>query len=119
MKITKEVYEAFDNFELEDISQMHRYERHIEHSEMLDEQVYTRAFNKPKSVEEQVENNIFNEQLKDAIHSLNNVQKRRIIKYFFEDKTLEEIADEEKCSKVAIKYSIDNALEKISKKFKN
>lgn len=32
--------------------------------------------------------------------------------------TLEEIAREEKCSKVAIKYSIDIAIEKISKKFK-
>lgn len=33
--------------------------------------------------------------------------------------TLEEIANEENCTKVAVKYSIDIALEKISKKFKN
>ena len=37
---------------------------------------------------------------------------------FFENKTYEEIASEENCSKVAVKYSIDIALEKISKKIK-
>lgn len=34
------------------------------------------------------------------------------------NKTYEEIASEENCSKVAVKYSIDIALEKISKKIK-
>lgn len=33
--------------------------------------------------------------------------------------TMEQIATEEKCSKVAVKYSIDIAIQKISEKFKN
>ena len=46
-------------------------------------------------------------------------KKRRLIKYYFYDKTYEEIANEEKCSKRAVKFSIDIALGKISKKFQN
>ena len=49
---------------------------------------------------------------------LPEIQKRRIIKYFFMDKTYEQIASEEKCTKIAVKYSIDRALEKIAQNFK-
>ena len=33
--------------------------------------------------------------------------------------TFEEIAEEENCTKMAVKFSVDIAIEKISKKFKN
>ena len=79
----------------------------------------TRAMDKPLLVDELVENQIINEELKKAIQALPKIQRDRLKKYYFEDMTLEEIAREEKCSKVAIKYSIDIAIEKISKKFKN
>ena len=59
------------------------------------------------------------EDIKSIIDSLPEIQKRRLKKYYFEDKTFEEIAIEEHCSKVAVKYSIYIALEKISKKIKN
>ena len=35
------------------------------------------------------------------------------------NKTFEEIAEEENCTKRAVKFSVDIAIEKISKKFKN
>lgn len=53
-----------------------------------------------------------------AINSLNSIQKDRIKKYYFEDKTLQEIADEEGCSPRAVKYSIDHAIENLRKKLK-
>ena len=59
------------------------------------------------------------EELKEIINSLPEIQKRRLKKYYFEDKTLELIAKEENCSKVAVKYTIDIALQKISEKIKN
>ena len=57
--------------------------------------------------------------INEAINELSDIQKRRIRKYFFENKTFEEIAKEENCTKRAVKFTIDIALEKISKKFQN
>lgn len=118
ISITKEVYDAFDKFELEDISQIHKIRKHIEHNELYEETLYQRSVIDSISVEDEVSTNILNEELRQAINSLDEIQKRRIIKYYFYDKTYEEIAKEENCSKVAIKYSIDSAIKNISKKIK-
>lgn len=118
ISITKEVYDAFDKFELEDISQIHKIRKHIEHNEVYEETLYQRSAIESISVEDEVSTKIINEELKSAINELNEIQKRRIIKYYFYDKTYEKIAKEENCSKVAVKYSIDTAIENISKKIK-
>ncbi len=119
VEISEEVYYAFDKFELEDISQIHKYQRHIEHSEVYEETINTIALNKSLSVDEIVEKKLFNEALKEAICELPIIQRNRFEKYYFEDMTFEEIASEEHCTKRAIKFSVDAALEKISKKLKN
>lgn len=116
--ISKEVYDAFDSFELEDISQIHKIRKHIEYNEVYEETLYHRSITETETVEDKVSNKIISEEIKLAINELNEIQKRRLIKYYFYDKTYEEIANEEKCSKVAVKYSIDTAIKNISKKFK-
>ena len=105
-------------FELEDISQIHKIKKYIERNEVYEETLFHKSINASISVEDEVEYKLLSENLKSAINELNDIQKRRIQKYFFENKTYEEIASEENCSKVAVKYSIDIALEKISKKIK-
>lgn len=107
-----------DRFELEDISQIHKIKKYIERNEVYEETLFHKSINASISVEDEVEYKLLSEDLKSAINKLNDIQKRRIQKYFFENKTYEEIASEENCSKVAVKYSIDIALEKISKKIK-
>ena len=119
VEISEKVYQAFDKFELEDISQIHKFRKHIEHSEIFEETLEHRMLNKPITIEDEVEEKILFDDIKNAIDSLPEIQKNRIKKYYFDNKTLEQIAEEENCSKVAVKYSIDIALEKISKKFKN
>ena len=119
VEITEKVYQAFDSFELEDISQLHKYRSHIEHSEIYEETLNKRMTEKPITIEEEVEKKIIFEDIREVINSLPEVQKRRLKKYYFDDMTLEEIAIEENCSKVAVKYSINIAIEKISKKLKN
>lgn len=119
VKVDKNVFSQMDDFELEDISQLNKYSRHIEHSEIYDQTLYKRAVDKPISVEEQAENNIAEEMLRKAINMLSDVQKRRVKMYYFEDKTLEEIADLENCSKVAVKYSIDAGISNLRKKLTN
>ena len=97
---------------------MHEYERHIEHSELYEETLNKRILDKPISLEEEVEKNILNEKLREVISTLPEIQKKRLIKYYFENKTFEQIAKEENCTKRAVKFSIDIALEKISKEIK-
>lgn len=116
--ITKEVYDAFDSFELEDISQIHKIRKHIEYNEVYEESLYHRCVAETISVEDEVESKLLSDDLKNAINELNDIQKRRIQKYFFENKTYEEIAREENCTKRAVKFSIDIGIEKISKKIK-
>lgn len=119
VEISDKVYEAFNKFELEDISQIHKYRNHIEHNEIFENKLEERMLEKPITIEDEVENNILLEEVKTIIDSLPDIQKRRLKKYYFEDMSLEQIAVEENCSKVAVKYSIDIALQKISKNFKN
>ena len=45
-------------------------------------------------------------------------KKNRIKKYYFENKTLNEIALEEGCSPRAIKYSVEVGIKNIRNKFK-
>lgn len=118
IEVDKIVYEAFDRFELEDLSQMNKYDNHIEHSKVYEETLYKRAIVEQISVETIVENKILTEMLKKYIKELPAVQKKRLIKYYFNNMTFEEIAKEEKCTKRAIKFSVDIAIKKITKKMK-
>lgn len=115
VEISLEVYEAFDKFELEDISQIHKYRSHIEHSEIYEESLNARSVHKPISVEEEVESKIIFEKLKLAINQLSTIQKRRIKMYYFEDMTLEEIAKIEGATHQAISKSINKGIEEIKK----
>lgn len=60
-----------------------------------------------------------NETLKDAINKLTDVQKRRIKMYYFEDMTLNQIAQIENCSIISVKESIDTAIKKLQKNLKH
>ncbi len=117
--ISVEVYNAFDSFELEDISQIHKFRKHIEHSEVYEETLNTRMISKPTSIEEEVENKIIYEELKVAINQLSDIQKRRIKMYYFEDMTLEQIAAVEGATHQAISKSINKGIEEIKKIMKN
>ncbi len=62
--------------------------------------------------------NLFIIELKNNINRLSEVQKKRIIKYYFYGETLKKIALEEKCSINAVKHSIDRALNILAKRIK-
>lgn len=119
IEINERIYKEMDSFEKQDLKQLNEYDRHIEHSYLYEEQLVKRAMCKQKSVEERVEESLLNNKIKKAIEELPTIQRNRLKKYYFDGKTLEEIAHEEHCTKVAIKYSIDIALKKILEKFKN
>lgn len=113
VEISTSVFEAFNKFELDDISQMHKIDKHIEHSEIYEEKLYTRALNKPQSIENIVERKILISKIFEIIESLPIVQQRRIKMYYIDELSLKEIAKIEKCSFQAVNKSINLALKKI------
>jgi len=72
----------FDCFELEDLSALNEFDRHIEHSDLTEASPDSRPASQPlKTVEEMVEDGIRNEQLHKAISELPATQRRRFILY--------------------------------------
>jgi len=115
VEISEQVFKSFNNFELEDISQMHEFERHIEHSDLLESTLNNRAVNKTESIEDEVERKIIIEELRYALDTLSELQKRRIKMYYFEDLNLREIAELEGCSIKNVHKSIEQGLENLRK----
>lgn len=115
VEVNKEIYQAFDRFELDDLSELNEFDNHIEHSEIYENNLNERAMDKPLGVADIVETILINEELKKAINELSDVQKRRIKMYYFEDMTLDDIANVEKTSHQAISKSIIKALAELRK----
>ena len=115
VEVNKEIYQAFDRFELDDLSELNEFDNHIEHSEIYENNLNERAMDKPLGVADIVETMLINEELKKAINELSDIQKRRIKMYYFEDMTLEDIARIEKTSHQAVSKSIIKALAELRK----
>lgn len=109
VEVNKDIFDIFDESEKYENAKIKEYAVHIEHSDIDINQINTVI----KNLEQEVIDNIFNEELYSIINKLSNIQRNRIIKYFFEYKTLSEIAIEENCTKVAVKYSIDCGINNI------
>ena len=114
-EITEELYDAFNSFELEDLSYLNVWDRHMEQSEIWESTLNERAVEVQESVEDIVIRNLQNEKVHRAIDMLPEVQRRRVKMYFFDGMTYEEIAAKEKCKHPAVVKSVKAALEK----FKN
>lgn len=113
IQITKELYELFDEFELEDLSYLNRVDRHIEQSEIFEDALHRRSRNKAETVKETVFNNLQNEELHNAIGKLPEIQKRRVHLYYFCGLTYKEIAEQERCKYPAVIKSIKIAIQNL------
>ena len=72
IEVNKEIYQAFDRFELDDLSELNEFDNHIEHSEVYENNLNERAMDKPLGVDEIVENNNKNHRRSEAITAINN-----------------------------------------------
>ena len=115
LEISKELYDTFNDFELKDLSHLNVVDRHLEQSEVWENTLNARAFYQPETVEDIVIHNIQVQHLHRAIKHLPKIQRHRLLLYFFEGMTYEEIAKVDGCSKVAVKYVIDKAIENLKK----
>lgn len=117
MEIEKEIFDLLDRFELDDLSFLNEWERHIEHSELTEVELYARAIVDVESVEITAYKRIRNEQLHRAIADLPEVQRRRLVMYYFDSLTYEEIAEREGCTHPAVIKSVKAAISKLKKYF--
>ena len=109
MELSKELYETFDQFELEDLSELNKIDRHYGGSLDADAAAATVA-----SPLEEAIHSLDRELLHTAIDALPEAQKRRIRLYYFEGMTYQQIADMEGCAKVTVYQSIDAARKKLA-----
>lgn len=118
LQITKELFEVLNRFELDDLSILNEWDRHIEHFEQTEQSLNRRAFFKAESVEETVLRSIEYEHLHRAISELPETQRRRLLLYYFEGLTYEQIAKKEGCKYQTVQESIYAALKKLKKLLK-
>ena len=118
-EISAAVFTLFDSFELNDLSYLNEVDHHYEQSELTEASLYDRAVRRPATVEESALQSMEYAQLHRAIFELPEIQKRRLILYYFQGLTYEQIAGMEGCTKRAVKFSVDIAVEKLKKFFKN
>lgn len=115
MEIEKELFDVLNRFELDDLSILNEWDRHIEHFEQTEQSLNRRASYKAESVEEVVLRNIEYEELHQAITTLTETQQRRLTLYFFRGLTYKQIAEMEDCSISSVGGSISAAIENIKK----
>ena len=119
LELDVKLYAVFDRFELDDLSYLNEVNRHYEQSELTEASLYDRAVHRPVTVEESALQSMEYAQLHRAISELPEIQRRRLILYYFQGMTYEQIAGMEGCTKRAVKFSVDIAVEKLKKFFKN
>ena len=117
MEISRELYDVFNGFELEDIAQMNVISRHLEQSELTEETLNHRASNPPEDIEDKVFHRIMYKELHKAITQLPAIQRRRLLLYYFGGYTYEQIAQLEGCKHPAIMKSVAAAEKNIKKYF--
>lgn len=115
MEIQKELFDMLNQFELDDLSVLNEWDRHIEHFEQTEQSLNRRAYYKAESVEDAVLRNIEYERLHRAISELPETQRRRLTLYYFRGLTYEQIAEMEGCSHPAVIKSVSAAIKKIRK----
>lgn len=119
IKVSKEIINNMDKNELEDKHFMNQDERYKEQSELNEISLYKRAIKEEESIEDKIINNELKNAVRKAVQKLPEKQKRRVILYFFFNKTYKEIAEMEGCAIMSIKDSIDVAFKKLRTELKD
>lgn len=115
LEIEKRLFDAFDDFELEDLSHLNEADNHYERSELTEASLNERAFETPPSLEAMVSFKIECEELHSAIRRLPTIQRRRLVLYYFGEMTYEQIAEMEGCIYSSARRSVLSAIENLKK----
>ena len=119
VNVSEDVFKTMDRFELDDLSEMNEYDNHIEHSEIYEFNINIRSTHKQELLEDYIVRKSSYEDLMNAINLLPEIQKRRIKKYYFDNKNEYVIAREENASQQAVNKSLRQAIQKLKQILKN
>ena len=112
VEVSIDVFNAFDRFELDDISELHKKDKHIDMNEFDENQLYK---NDAESIDDYIIRKSTYEELHRAINKLTETQKRRIKNYYFDDMKFSDIASVEECDESSVRESIYAGIEKLKK----
>lgn len=112
IEISYELFQAFKSFEKEYKRESNIFDRHMLHNELSENQIDKFAVHSSQSIEDIVIDRVMCEKL---LSELSEIQRRRFILYYFYGFSYEGIAKLEGLSKMAVKYSIENAVKKLRK----
>lgn len=115
MEIDRTLFDAFNEFELDDLSFFNEVDRHYEQSEVTEATLNRRAAKPQESVEETVSQRMEVDKLHQAIAKLPEKQRRRLVLYYFGEFTYEQIAAMEECKFQVIAKSIKTAEKNLKK----
>ena len=73
VEVSKKIFDSFNKFELEDISQINEYDRHLEHSEVDENTLYQKSVSSEQPLEEYLDNTQDMENLHMVIKNLPEV----------------------------------------------
>ena len=116
--VPESVFSVMDRFELDDVCEINEYKRHIEHSEIYEWTINSRSVDKQENLEDIILKKYEYQDLLNLINKLSEVQKRRLIKYYFQNKNIYQIAEEENTTHQSISKSLKLALEKLKEFYK-
>lgn len=118
-EVSREVYQAIQAFGKAERNQVRWNERHVERLELSEAALYKRAIRLPENdAEQEILRKWRNENLKQAISSLPESQRRRLFLYL-KGLTEVEIARKEGCSQPAVAQSLKAARIHIREKMEN
>ena len=112
VEVNIDVFNAFDRFELDDISDLHKIDKHIDMRELDENKNYE---NDTESIDDYIIRKSTYEELHKAINKLTETQKRRIKYYYFDDMKFSDIARVEECDESSVRESIYAGIEKLKK----
>ncbi len=112
-----ELYAAFNSFELDDLSRMNEASRHLTEADVGEEPLSHRRADPSEPVEDHVYRRIMYQELHKAIAQLPEIQRRRLLLYYFGGYTYKQIAEIEGCKYPAIIKSVSAAEKNIIKYF--
>ena len=114
-EISIELYAAFNSFELDDISWINEASRHLSELDFGEEPISHKIADPSEPMEDRVYRRIIYQELHKAIAQLPEIQRRRLLLYYFGGYTYEQIAKMEGCKHPAIIKSVASAEKNIKK----
>jgi len=113
LEIEKPLFDLFDQFELDDLSYMNEVDRHYEATEQTEASINRRMLAPQETPDEIVMRQLESDELHSAILKLPEIQRRRLILYYYGGLDDRQIAVIEGCSQSAVSQTLSIAIKNL------